>query len=97
MWIWLIAVAVLAILWAGMWKNLPNMALGVLIGLPIGWLASRSIQSYLAGDMHEIPIWLPPLPFALVATLLIVVGLVIFLRAGNEPSSSERSHEESSH
>ena len=94
--IWLIAVAVLALVWAGMWKSLPNMALGVLVGLPVGWLASRLVQSYLADDMHEIPIWLPPLPFAIVATLLIVVGLVIFIRAGSD-SSSKHSHDESPH
>jgi hypothetical protein len=82
--IWLIVVAVLAVLWAAMWNGLPKMALGVLIGLPIGWLFSRSIQTYLTGNMEEIPLWLPPLPLAIVAVLLLVVGLVIFLRADDD-------------
>lgn len=79
--IWLIVVAVLALLWGAMWNSLPKMALGVLIGLPLGWLFSRSINPYLTGNMHEIPLWLPPLPLAIIAVLLIVVGLVTFLRA----------------
>jgi len=94
--IWLVAVAVLALLWGYMWNILPNMAIGVLIGLPVGWLFSRLIDTYLTGDMHDIPLWLPPLPLALIATLLIVVGLVIFLR-GDDPSSDKTSDDDSPH
>jgi len=60
------------------------MAIGALIGIPIGWVFSGTVSSYLAGDMHEIPLWLPPLPFALVAVLLLVVGAVIWFRADDK-------------
>ena len=93
---WFIAVAILALAWGAMWNNYPKMALGALIGMPIGWLFSSSIHSYLADEMEDIPLWLPPLPLAIVALLLIVVGLVIFLRAGDQPpaprSTSDDSH-----
>jgi hypothetical protein len=95
--VWLIAVAVLSMAWGAMWKNYPRMALGALIGMPIGWLLSYPVHSYLTGEMEDIPIWLPPLPLATIALLLIVVGLVIFLRAGEPPSSSQPKRDDSHH
>lgn len=80
---WLIVIAVLAVAWGVMWKSYTKMAIGALIGMPIGWLFSRTINSYLTGDMHDIPLWLPPLPFALVAVILLVVGAVIWF-GGND-------------
>jgi hypothetical protein len=81
---WLIAIAVLVSLWGAMWNSYPKMAIGALIGMPIGWLFSKLVSSYLAGDMHEIPLWLPPLPFTLVAVLLLVVGASIWFRADDK-------------
>lgn len=85
--LWLVIAAALALFWGAMWKNYTKMAVGALIGIPVGWLAAGPVYSYLSGDMHEIPLWLPPLPFALVALLLLVAGLIIWFRPdGPEPS-----------
>jgi len=94
--IWLIFVAALALVWASMWKGQLKMALGILIGLPIGWLFADFVQSYLITDMHEIPLWLPPLPFAIAATLLIVVGAIITFR-GDDDSSKPPASDENEH
>lgn len=96
MFYWLLVVAVLVLAWAAMWNNYPKMALGALIGMPIGWLLANPIHSYLTGEMEDIPLWLPPLPLAIIALLLIVVGLYIFLK-GDDPAPSERSTDESHH
>lgn len=90
--LWLVIAAALALFWGAMWKNYTKMAVGALIGLPLGWLAAGPVYSYLTGAMEEIPLWLPPLPFALVAILLLVVGLVIWFRP-DEPASSQDSDE----
>jgi hypothetical protein len=94
---WLLAVAFLSILWAGMWKNLTRMAFGVLFGLPLGWLFSLYIQNNV--HMQDIPIWLPPLPFAIVATLLLVVGLVLWFRADDDSDGKpgQRDSEDQRH
>ena len=94
---WFIAVAVLALAWAAMWNSYEKMAIGALVGMPIGWLLSYPIHSYLTGEMEDIPLWLPPLPLAIVAVLLIVVGLYIFLRADNAPPSTRSTTDESHH
>ena len=60
---WLLAIAVLLLLWSRLWRTQPVFAGGVLIGLPIAWLVSDDIRPYVTG-MNEIPLWLPPLPFA---------------------------------
>lgn len=92
--IWLVVVAVLALLWFTMWKTQWKMAIGVLIGLPVGWLFADIMKSYLASNMHEIPIWLPPLPFALAATLLIVVGLIVTLGKSSDSAADKSEHKE---
>jgi len=95
--IWIILVAVFAYLWASMWKRQFKMFLGVLIGIPVGWLFADSVQHYLTSDMEEVPLWLPPLPFAIAATLLIVVGLIVTLTPGNDKAAPPSSHDDKSH
>jgi len=87
--IWLIAVAVLVLIWGGLWKSNLKLAFGVLIGLLIGWVLSRLMASYFIG-MHEMPLWLPPLPLALVAIALFVTGVVVWFKAP-PPGPSDHS------
>jgi len=79
---WIIGIAVLVLVWGQLWKVNLELALGILIGLPLAWLFSKFLQPYVTG-MEEIPLWLPPLPFAIVATLLFVKGVLVWIR-GNE-------------
>ena len=90
--LWLIIAAALALFWGAMWKNYTKMAVGALIGIPVGWFASGPVYSYLTGEMEDIPLWLPPLPFAIVAILLLVVGAVIWFRP-DSPSDSNSSED----
>ncbi len=94
--LWLVIAAALALWWGAMWKNYTKMAIGALIGLPIGWFAAGPVYAYLTGEMEDIPLWLPPLPFAIVATLLLVVGIVIWFRpdppARKNDDSANDSH-----
>jgi hypothetical protein len=94
--LWLVIAAVLALWWGAMWKNYTKMAFGALIGLPIGWFAAGPAHSYLIGEMEDIPLWLPPLPFAIVASLLLVVGIVIWFRP-DPPASKNEDHSSDSH
>jgi hypothetical protein len=77
---WLIGVAVFVLIWGVMWQSQPKLAFGVLLGLLLAWFFSRFIRPYVTG-MEEVPLWLPPLPFAIVAVTLIVAGVLIWLRA----------------
>jgi hypothetical protein len=80
---------VLLAAWAAAWRSNPAMALGIGIGILMGWLAAG-----MAGRIHldEIPIWLPPLPFAVVAATLIIFGVLVWLRADQpDDSPSPRS------
>jgi hypothetical protein len=92
---WLIAVAVLVALWGLIWRRNLELAFGILLGLPLAWLASRLLVPYLTG-MHEIPVWLPPLPLATVATLLFIKGALVWIR-GNEALPKPKPEDEAGH
>jgi hypothetical protein len=91
---WIIAVAVLVLLWGGVWNRNLSLASGILIGLGLAWIAFKFLSPYLFG-METIPIWLPPLPIAIIATLLFVKGALVWIR-GNEalpsPKPDEHGH-----
>jgi hypothetical protein len=93
--IWIIGVAVLVLAWGLIWKSNLSLALGILIGLPIAWAASKLLRPYITG-MEHIPLWLPPLPFAIVATTLLVYGIRIWFR-GAPPLPPQDKDEHSQH
>ena len=82
--LWLIGVALFVVLWGALWKASPKGGFGVLIGLPIAWILSRLMTPYVTG-MNEIPLWVPPLPIALIALALFYFGFRTWLRADNLP------------
>jgi len=92
--IWLIGVAVCVFLWSGLWRVQPKAGFGVLIGLLLAWILSKLLTPYVTG-MTPIPLWLPPLPVALIALTLFVFGAVTWLRADRlpPPRESEADHE----
>lgn len=64
---------ILLAVWAVAWRNHPALASGIGIGVLIGWLAAGMVGDL---SLKEIPIWLPPLPFAVVAVTLIGFGVL---------------------
>jgi hypothetical protein len=78
--------ALLAV-WALAWRNHPALAFGMAIGILISWLAAAFIGDI---SMEHVPLWLPPLPFALVAITLIGFGVLAWF--WGQPSDDARSH-----
>lgn len=93
---WLAVIAVLALLWAGLWRISTFLGFGILLGLPVAWLLSRPLAPYLTG-MEHVPIWLPPLPFALVALALLVLGALSWFRASSAPGPADSPEESDQH
>jgi hypothetical protein len=63
----------LLVLWGvAFWKR-PQLATGVLIGV-VG--AAVVVGIFRAVQLHEIPVWLPALPFAVVALTLFFFGFL---------------------
>ncbi len=63
----------LALLWVMAWRYQRRFAVGTLVGaagaLLVAWLAQPT-------ELDHIPLWLPPLPFALVAITLFCFGIL---------------------
>jgi hypothetical protein len=102
---WLIGVAVFVLLWAALWRSSPRAAYGAVWGfvaaLVVYWFFSGQLTEYVTG-MHEIPIWLPPLPIAIVVIVLFYFGIKTWMNADNlppprEPESDEHDHEHGHH
>jgi hypothetical protein len=76
------------------WKKSLSMAGGILIGVLLAWLFSYPLEPYVTG-MENVPVWLPPLPLATIAVILLVYGALIWIR-GNEalpqPKSDDSDH-----
>lgn len=95
--LWLVAIAVLVVLWGTLWRRNYVFAFGILLGLPVAWMASVWLRPYVTG-MEHIPLWLPPLPFAIVATTLFVYGAMIWFRADRlPPPPDDAEHDEHGH
>ena len=68
----LTAFVIFLLMWGMMWRSQPRLAFGIVIGLVIGAIASRWIGPY--ESITDVPIWLPAVPFAVVAVGLLVYG-----------------------
>lgn len=68
------AFIVFLILWGFAWRSQPKLAFGILIGLFAGAAVSPAIGPY--ESVADVPIWLPPLPFAMVTTVLMFYGFL---------------------
>ena len=92
--IWLIGVAICVAIWGAMWRSNLALSFGILLGVILAWLSSRLLAPYVTG-MEEIPLWLPPLPMATVAVILLVYGIVIWIRGNDalpKPKQDEHGH-----
>jgi hypothetical protein len=86
--LWLIGVVIFVLFWGALWKASPKLAFGAvwgfLLALLVYWLFSQPLTNYITG-MNEIPVWLPPLPFAIVVLTLFYFGIKTWLNADNLP------------
>jgi len=82
MFIWILAVVACLLLFTAIVRRNLILAGGVLIGVALAWVLSRLLEPYLTGA-EQVPVWLPPLPLATVATILFVYGVLVWIR-GNE-------------
>jgi hypothetical protein len=94
--IWLVGVAIFVLLWGKLWRVLPAAGFGVLIGLPLAWVASILITPYVTG-MKDIPVWLPPLPIVTIAVTLFVFGVITWLRADKLSPPKDTETDEHGH
>jgi hypothetical protein len=69
----IIGMLVLLALWSLAWRNRPILAFGIFLGTASVCVLAAIVRP--AGIQH-IPIWLPPLPFAVVAITLLYFGIL---------------------
>ena len=86
---------VLLLLWRLAWRNQPMLAVGIGIGVILGGVIGAIVG---APTLESVPIWLPPLPFAIVAFTLFFFGILAWFwgddraggaREGSAPKDSE--------
>jgi hypothetical protein len=58
-------------LWVAALRKRAELAIGIAVGLALAALVSATAPSF---KTHEIPVWLPPLPFAVIACTLFFFG-----------------------
>ena len=72
---WAIIIFVIfLILWGLAWRNQPKLAIGIFIGLFAGAAIAPALGPY--ESIADMPIWLPPLPFITIATVLMIYGFL---------------------
>ena len=70
------------LLWGLTWRSQPKLAFGILIGLSIGAFAAGWIGPF--ESLSDVPLWLPPLPFAVVAAGLMIYGGLVWWRLDSD-------------
>jgi ABC-type dipeptide/oligopeptide/nickel transport system permease subunit len=69
----------LALLWLRAWMRHSKLALGIVIGAIVATAGGPLVRSLMS--VEQVPLWLPPLPFALVATTLFGFGILAWIWA----------------
>jgi hypothetical protein len=93
----IVILAALLILWRIAWRDRPILGLGMTIGVLLaGIIAAVVGQPDL--ELENFPLWLPPLPFAVIAITLLVFGILAWVwddekpGAGKHESAPPHSH-----
>jgi len=71
-WLQISGLVLFLALWGMAWRRQPNLALGIFFGVAIAALVAALVRP---SHLHSVPVWLPPLPFAAVATSLFGFGI----------------------
>ena len=78
----------LLVLWRMAWRARPILAFGITIGIMIGWVFAVVVGS---PTFEKVPLWLPPLPFAVVAVTLFVFGILAWVWGDEDATSAAGS------
>jgi drug/metabolite transporter (DMT)-like permease len=81
--------------WYWAWSSQPRFAFGVLLGAGLAWVGVLRFRPYLTGS-EQMPVWLPPLPVATIAIVLLVYGILIWFR-GDAPPAPKPDTDHHSH
>lgn len=80
-----VLLVIFLILWGIAWRNHTRLAVGILIGICAAWLITSLVTPI---ELNHVPLWLPPLPFGLVAVLLLGFGIAAWV-IGNDSSAQK--------
>src|SRR5215472_17324572 len=72
LWLQLSGLVLFLALWGAAWRRQPNLALGIFFGVAIAAVVAAFVRP---SHLQSVPVWLPPLPFAAVATSLFGFGI----------------------
>jgi hypothetical protein len=67
-----IGLLVFLALWGMAWRGQPSLAFGITLGAALAVVVAVVFRPF---ELHTVPIWLPPLPFATVAISLLCFGI----------------------
>jgi hypothetical protein len=79
----IIAMLILFALWTLAWRRRPVLAFGIFLGAASVGVLAALVRP---GALEHIPVWLPPLPFAVVAVTLLYFGVLAWLWGRKEES-----------
>jgi hypothetical protein len=86
--LWIVVVLALLLLWRLAWRSQPLLAVGIGIGVLLGWVVGVTVE---APSLEDIPIWLPPLPFAIVAAVLFFFGILAWFWGDDRTGGDSRN------
>ena len=79
----IIAAVAFFALWTFAWQRRPALAFGIFLGAFAVWVIATLVRP---SALEHIPLWLPPLPFAIVAVALFYFGALAWLWGRRERS-----------
>jgi hypothetical protein len=72
MWLQISGLVLFLALWGVAWQRQPNLGLGIFFGVAIAAVVAALVR---ASHLHSVPLWLPPLPLAVIAISLFGFGI----------------------
>jgi hypothetical protein len=82
------------LLWYFAWRARPILGLGITVGIMVTWMLLALVG---LPKFEHVPLWLPPLPFAVVAVTLFAFGILAWVWGADEQPSSPSSQDGTAH